>query len=594
MTTFEQIGIESELVKGIADLGFENPMPIQEKVIPALLKQKKDVIALAQTGTGKTAAFGLPLIQLINIAFKQPQALILAPTRELCLQITNDLKNYAKHIRGLNIVAVYGGADMHQQLRALSKGAHIIVATPGRMDDLLNRRKKIDISAIETVVLDEADEMLTMGFKEELDAILEQTPETKNTLLFSATMPPEVKRISKNYMDEPLEISVGKRNIGAEHIDHICYQVQEKNRYLALKRIVDFHPNIYGIIFCRTREETKQVAKKLMQDGYNADAIHGDLSQAQRETVLQKFRMKNITLLTATDVAARGLDVKDLTHIINYNLPDEALLYIHRSGRTGRAGQKGVSIVISNLREKSKILKIEHLLKKKFDVQPVPTGRAICEKQLLEIVDNLQKTDVNDDEINSFLPAVYEKLAGLDKEEIIKRFIALEFNQFLEYYKRADDLMAPTSSNRDKEKRSGKDRNSKNRHQSRSEKQRMSRDKAEDGFTRFYINLGEKDKITPPELIGLVNKSTRSRSVNIGKIDIYRKFSFFEVDELYTDEVLAGFKNIKFHKRDVVVEITKGEQTMSAPALPYPEKRKGAKRKKAQWQRQRSRASVTF
>ncbi|MBC8181984.1 DEAD/DEAH box helicase [candidate division KSB1 bacterium] len=588
MATFEEIGIESELLESINELGFENPMPIQEKVIPVLLKQKKDIIALAQTGTGKTAAFGLPLIQLIDLQYKRTQALILSPTRELCLQITNDLKNFAKHIRGLNVVAVYGGADIDRQVRAVNKGAHIIVATPGRMDDLLNKRKKIDISAIETVVLDEADEMLTMGFKDELDAILEQTPETKNTLLFSATMPPEIKRITKNYMTDPLEISVGERNVGAEHVDHICYQVHEKNRYLALKRIVDYFPNIYGIIFCRTREETKQVAKKLMHDGYNADALHGDLSQAQRESVMQKFRIKNLHLLTATDVAARGLDVKDLTHIINYNLPDEALIYIHRSGRTGRAGQRGISIIISNLREKLKISKIERLLRKKFAIHPVPTGRAICEKQLLNIVDRLEKIEVDHDEIDSFLPAVYEKLESLNKEELIKHFVALEFNHFLDYYKRADDLLTPKKSDEEKPKRSRKSERSDNRFESRSANRMGSRSRrstVEEGFTRFYINLGEKDKIKPLDLIGLVNRSTRGSNVNIGKIDILRKFSFFEVDESYTDDVLNGFKNIKFNKTDVMVEISTGEGTNNSSSSPRSERRKRPKRKKGGWRR---------
>ena len=582
MTTFKEIGIESELVEGIVELGFENPMPIQEKVIPVLLKEKTDIIALAQTGTGKTAAFGLPLIQLTNQEYKKTQALILSPTRELCLQITNDLKNYAKHIRGLNVVAVYGGADIDQQVRALSKGAHIIVATPGRMDDLLNRRKKIDISAIETVVLDEADEMLTMGFKDELDAILEQTPETKNTLLFSATMPSEVKRITKNYMVDPLEISVGERNIGAEHVDHICYQVHEKNRYLALKRIVDYFPNIYGIIFCRTREETKQVAKELMHDGYNADALHGDLSQAQRESVMQKFRIKNLHLLTATDVAARGLDVKDLTHIINYNLPDEALTYIHRSGRTGRAGHKGVSIIISNLREKFKISKIERLLRKKFDIQPVPTGRAICEKQLINIVDRLEKIEVDHDEIDSFLPVVYKKLESLDREDVIKHFVALEFNHFINYYKSANDLQTPTNRDQDKLKRLRKNGKSNNRSDKRSTNHKGGRSRrtmVEEGFTRFYINLGEKDNIKPPDLIGLVNRSTRDRNVNVGKIDILRKFSFFEVDELYKDVVLNGFKNITFNKRDVLVETTKGEGANNKSLSFNNERRKDTKRK---------------
>ncbi len=586
MRTFEEIGIEPELVQGIVELGFENPMPIQEKVIPALLREKTDIIALAQTGTGKTAAFGLPLIQMTNLEYKKPQVLILSPTRELCLQITNDLKNYAKHIRGLKIVSVYGGADMGKQIQALDKGVHIIVATPGRMDDLLNRRRKVDTSAIETVVLDEADEMLTMGFKDELDAILDQTPETKNTLLFSATMPAEVKRISKNYMSDPLEISIGEQNVGADHIEHILYQVHEKNRYQALKRIVDFHPDIYGIVFCRTREETKQVARKLMQDGYSADALHGDLSQAQRETVMQKFRMGNLRLLTATDVAARGLDVKDLTHIINYNLPDEALLYIHRSGRTGRAGQKGVSIVISNLREKFKISKIERLLKKKFDVQSVPTGREICENQLLNLVDRLKQTEVNDDEIDSFLPAVYEKLEGLDKEEIIKHFISMEFNHFLDYYKKADDLATPTRSEGKLFNRSRKDKKFVNRSNGRSSNQagnRNRRSNSEDGFTRFYMNLGEKDNITPPDIIGMINRSTRDRNVNVGKIDILRKFSFFEVDEFYKDIVLDGFRNMRFQKKNVVVEITH-EKTIKKSSPSYPAKRKGARRKKARWQ----------
>ncbi|NOZ60551.1 MAG: DEAD/DEAH box helicase [Calditrichaeota bacterium] len=584
MTTFEKIGIESKLAEGIADLGFENPMPIQEKVIPVLLKEKRDIIALAQTGTGKTAAFGLPLIQLINPNFNKPQVLILSPTRELCLQITNDLKNYAKHIRGLNIVAIYGGADMGRQIRALGDGAHIIVATPGRMDDLLNRRKKVDTSAIETVVLDEADEMLTMGFKDELDAILEQMPETKNTLLFSATMSGEVRRISKNYMVAPLEISVGDRNVGAENVDHICYQVHEKNRYQALKRIVDFHPSIYGIIFCRTREETKQVAKKLMHDGYNADALHGDLSQAQRETVMQKFRIKNLQLLTATDVAARGLDVKDLTHIINYNLPDEAILYIHRSGRTGRAGQNGVSIAITNLREKAKITKIERLLKKKFQTLPVPTGKEICESQLLNIVDRLEKVEIDEAEINNFLPAVQEKLAHLNRDEIIKLLIAREFNQFLNYYKDADDLKTPVASERSSTTRSQKREKFDNFPGDRSRtriKSNYRRDRSEKGFARFYINLGEKDRLTPPELIGLVNRSTRNRNINIGKIDILRKFSFFEVDEMYTDDVLDGFKNMIFNKRNVIVEITNGEKIEKRPVPSFHQKRKDAKRKKA-------------
>ncbi|HEX9974688.1 MAG TPA: DEAD/DEAH box helicase, partial [bacterium] len=557
MTTFEEMGIRPELLKGIRELGFENPMPIQKKVIPVLLNNKKDIIGFAQTGTGKTAAFGLPLIQLTNLRNNKTQVLILSPTRELCLQIANDLKNYAKYLNDLNIVTVYGGADVAQQLKALKKGAHIIVATPGRMHDLLNRRKKIDISEIQTVVLDEADEMLSMGFKEELDAILDQTPASKTTLLFSATMPREIQELSKNYQNDPLEISVGQRNAGADLVEHICYSVHEKNRYLALKRIVDYNPNIYGIIFCRTREETKDVAEQLIQDGYNADALHGDLSQAQRELVMHKFRTRTLRLLTATDVAARGLDVKDITHIINYNLPDEAIAYIHRSGRTGRAGQKGISIAITNLKEHHKIATIENLLKKKFELQSVPSGKIICEKRLLSIIEKLEKIEVDHKEIDQFLPAVYEKLAGLDREDLIKHFIALEFNQFLDYYKTADELSVPFEKQKVKEKKSRK-REKAGNHRFQSG--------AEQGFTRFYINLGRNDQLTPPVLLGLVNKSTRQRNVDVGKINIQNKFSFFEVDEYYTQAVLSGFVNLNFNKKKVVVEKTNDDNFKRSPA----------------------------
>ena len=554
MTTFENLGIRNNLIRGINELGFEHPMPIQEKVIPTLLTQRNDLVGLAQTGTGKTAAFGLPIIQLIDTNNTKTQALILAPTRELCLQIASDLKKYAKYIDRLNIITIYGGADMSRQIRAIKTGAHIIVATPGRMNDLLNRRKLIDLSIVKTVVLDEADEMLSMGFKEELDAILDKTPSSKNTLLFSATMPEDVVRLSKKYLDHPIEISAGQRNSGADNVQHICYSVHEKNRYQALKRIVDFNPNIYGIIFCRTREETKEVAKKLIRDGYNVDALHGDFSQAQRESVMHKFRMKNLHLLTATDVAARGIDVKELTHIINYNLPDETIGYIHRSGRTGRAGNAGISIAIINLKEKHKIKQIEKKLNKKFDHKPVPAGKEICENQLYHFIERLEKTEVDHHEIERFLPAVYEKLAWLSREELIKHFVALEFNLFLDYYKGAPDLAAPVEIESEnftfREKRSKK-RNGRNSNGSRKQG-------PEEGFTRFYINLGQKDRLTPPDLIGLVNRSTRQRNVDVGKINIMRKFSFFEVDEFYTDVVLAGFKNIDFNKRKAVVEISNG------------------------------------
>jgi ATP-dependent RNA helicase DeaD len=561
MITFEEMGIETEILKGIKALGFETPMPIQEKVIPVLLETKGDLIGLAQTGTGKTAAFGLPLIQLADPDERHPQALILAPTRELCLQITGDLKNFAKYLPGLQIVAVYGGADIERQIHALKKGAQIIVATPGRMNDLLNKRKTIDLSALRTVVLDEADEMLDMGFKEELDAILDQTPPSKNTLLFSATMPTEVQDISKHYMHEPLEITVGPRNAGAEYVEHICYPVHSKDRYLALKRIVDYHPDIYGIIFCRTRMETKEVAEKLIQDGYNADALHGDLSQAQREAIMYKFRIRHLQMLVATDVAARGLDVKDISHIINYNLPDEDDLYTHRSGRTGRAGQKGVSIAIVNMKEKHRIKHIEAKLQKRFTLKPVPGGKEICEKQLLNLVDKMQTIEVDHKEIDQFLPAVYEKLEWLSREELIKHFVSLEFNRFLDYYKDAKDLNAPE----EKESRRTRKKNG-------SSGKRADNRVAEKGFTRFFINLGYKDSLTPRDLIGLINRCTHKRNIEIGRIDLMKTFSFFEVEQKQTFTILSAFQGIEYNGRGVFVEIAQADD-YSHQGLPQKKKK---------------------
>ena len=549
MITFETMGIIPELLKSISELEFEHPMPIQEKVIPVLLEKKEDLIGLAQTGTGKTAAFGLPLIQLADPDDTRTQVFILAPTRELCLQIASDLKNFAKYIPRLQIVAIYGGADIGRQIKALKKGAQIIVATPGRMNDLLNRRNKIDLSSLQTVVLDEADEMLNMGFKEELDAILDQTPDSKNTLLFSATMPKEVLEISKNYMNNPSEITVGPRDSGAENIEHICYTVRSKDRYLALKRIMDYNPKIYGIIFCQTRIETKEIAEKLIQDGYNADALHGELSQVQREYIMHKFRIKNLQMLVATDVAARGLDVKDISHIINYNLPNENLIYTHRSGRTGRAGKKGISIAIVNLREKHKIKEIESKLQKKFELKSIPSGKEICEKQLLNLVDKMEKIEVDHKEIDQFLPAVYEKLEWLSREELIKHFVSLEFNRFLDYYKDAEDLSAPEArDNRRKYRKKG------------ASNKRADSGIAEEGFTRFFINLGYKDSLTPQDLIGLINRCTRNNNIEIGRIDLMKKFSFFEVEQEYTSVILSNFKGIEYNNRQVLVQISKGDE----------------------------------
>ncbi|GAK56171.1 hypothetical protein U27_03133 [Candidatus Vecturithrix granuli] len=561
MRTFEELGITSEVLKGIQELGFDQPMPIQEQVIPVLLETEGDLIGLAQTGTGKTAAFGLPIIQQIDAAKTTPQALILAPTRELCLQIVGDLKNFAKYLPDIQIVAVYGGADIERQRKALKKGAQIIVATPGRMNDFLNKRKAVNLADVRTVVLDEADEMLDMGFKEELDAILEQTPPSKNTLLFSATMPAEVLAISKNYMRNPREIAVGPRNAGAENVEHFCYPVHSKDRYLALKRIVDIHPEIYGIIFCRTRQETKEIAEKLMQDGYNADALHGDLSQAQRETVMHKFRIKHLQMLVATDVAARGLDVKDITHIINYNLPDENDVYIHRSGRTGRAGQEGTSIAIVNLKEKYKIKHIEAKLKKKFSMKTVPSGDEVCAKQVLYLVDKLEKIEVDHKAIDKFLPAVYEKLAWLSREDLIKHFVSLEFNRFLDYYKDIEDLNPPEEP-QERKARKKKDFSDK-RPDRRSDKRGENR-VAEEGFTRFFINLGFKDSVGPRDLIGLINRCTRKRDIEIGRIDLMKSFSFFEADERFSHTILSGFKGIEYNGREVVVQIAQEDPSLQS------------------------------
>ncbi|MFW6103678.1 MAG: DEAD/DEAH box helicase, partial [Bacteroidota bacterium] len=439
MLTFNALGISPNLLKGTEELGFDKATPIQEKIIPLVCETKDDLIGLAQTGTGKTAAFGLPIIEQTDVREKPVQALILAPTRELCIQITKDLQNYSKYIKGLEVVPVYGGANIQTQIKALEKGAHIIVATPGRMLDLINR-KAAKINQLKTVVLDEADEMLNMGFREELDGILEKTPDDKRTLLFSATMPKEVSRIAKNYMNDPVQITIGKQNAGAENVRHYYYQVHVRNRYSALKRIADYHPDIYGLIFCRTRKETKEVADKLLRDGYNADALHGELSQSQRDHVMKRFRDRSLQMLVATDVAARGIDVDDISHVINYNLPDELEVYTHRSGRTGRMDKSGVSISIVNYKEKNKIPQIEKIIRKKCEKLPIPSGEEICKKQLFNFIDKMEHVEVDENQIAPFMQTVNKKLEWLSKEQIIKHFVSLEFNRFLEYYKDAEDL----------------------------------------------------------------------------------------------------------------------------------------------------------
>ncbi len=534
MTSFTDLGIDPRILKALTALGFDAPMPVQEEVIPVLLSDKSDLVALAQTGTGKTAAYGIPLIQNINTKSDKPQALILCPTRELCMQITNDLKNFGKYIEGLSVVAVYGGANIDTQVRQIKKGVQIIVATPGRMLDL-SKRRAVDVSSIQSLVLDEADEMLNMGFQEDLNSILSQTPEDKQTLLFSATMPREVERIARGYMHDPVEITIGTRNSGAENVNHYYYVVHAKDRYLALKRIADVNPNIYAIIFCRTRMETQEVADKLIKDGYSADSLHGDLSQAQRDSVMQKFRERNIQMLVATDVAARGIDVDDLTHIINYNLPDENEQYIHRSGRTGRAGKQGISIAIINLKEKHIIKQIEKQIGKTFRQSKIPSGKEVCEKQLFHMIDRMEKVDVNDKEIDSFMPAILKKLEWLEREDLIKRFVSMEFNRFLDYYRNAPDLNIDES--REESRGSGK------------------RSSSSKSYARLFISLGRMDGIGPQNIIGLINDVTHTREVRLGKIDIKNSFSFFEVENEYLPLVLSSMKNQTYNDREIKVEV---------------------------------------
>jgi ATP-dependent RNA helicase DeaD len=519
---FKEMGLSPELLKGVEALGFETATPIQEKVIPVLLEGERDIIGLAQTGTGKTAAFGLPAIQKIEISLRFPQLLILSPTRELCMQITRDLENFSKFINGLKITAVYGGASMDQQIRALKQGSHIVVATPGRIHDLV-RRGRIDLSHVTTLVLDEADEMLKMGFRDDLDAILAQTPGEKNTLLFSATMAPGIASIARKYMHKPIEITMGTKNAGAENVSHIYHLVHAKDRYNALKRVVDYHPDIYGIVFCRTRLETKEVAGWLMRDGYNAEALHGDLTQAQRDYVMQKFRDNNLNLLVATDVAARGLDVNDLTHIINYNLPDDNEAYTHRSGRTGRAGKAGIAVSIVNMNERGRIAQIENMVKKKIEKRPVPIGEEICVRRLYNMVERMQNTEVAHKQIDPYMDKVYEMLTDLPKEEIIKRVVSQEFNRFLEYYKNAPDLNVVKKTER-KDLPAGYGRSE---GRNRITVPRKGRDQS---MSRVLFNVGKGKNITKREIIELFAGAPGASNVEIGNIEINKRTSTVEVE----------------------------------------------------------------
>ena len=546
MKTFEELGVSPEIRKAIEEMGYESPMPVQEEVIPYLLGNGNDVVALAQTGTGKTAAFGLPLIQKIDVKQRVPQALILCPTRELCLQIAGDLTDYSKYITDLKILPVYGGSSIESQIRSLKQGVHIIVATPGRLIDLMER-KVAHLETIKDVVMDEADEMLNMGFTDSINAILEKVPQDRNTLMFSATMSPDIARIAKTYLHDAKEITIGTKNEGSKNVNHIAYIVHAKDKYAALKRVVDFYPQIYGIIFCRTRKETQEIADKLIQDGYNADSLHGELSQAQRDLVMQKFRQRHLQLLVATDVAARGLDVNDLTHVINYGLPDDTESYTHRSGRTGRAGKTGISIAIVNLREKGRMREIERIINKKFTIGSLPSGKEICEQQLIKVIDDIEKVKVNEEEIESFLPGIYRKLEWLSKEDLVKRVVSMEFNRFLDYYKNAPEIEEPKAGG---DKRGdSKDRKSRG-----SDRQKTAR-KAEEGYERLFLNMGKTDGFYANQIIELINRNLKKERIQIGRIDLMQNFSFFEVAEEQASMVIKALNKASVNGRKVSVEV---------------------------------------
>ena len=535
--------MSAEIRQAIEELGYEHPMPVQEEVIPYLLGENNDVVALAQTGTGKTAAYGLPVLQKIDASRSDTQALILCPTRELCLQIADDLESYSKYLPGVRVLPVYGGAGIEPQIRTLKRGVQVIVATPGRLIDLMERRAA-SLEHVENVVLDEADEMLSMGFSESIDKILAGVPENHNTLLFSATMSREIERIAKKYLRDAKEIVVGSRNEGAETVNHIYYMVHAKDKYLALKRVVDYYPKIYAIIFCRTRRETQEVADKLIQDGYNADSLHGDLSQQQRDLTMQRFRQHRVQFLVATDVAARGLDVDDLTHVINYGMPDDIESYTHRSGRTGRAGKKGTSICIIHTKERSKIRAVEKVIGKEFVKGELPSGKDICAKQLYKVIDDIERVEVDEEEIAQFLPEVYRKLEWLDKEDLIKRVVSREFGRFLEYYANAPEISEPTGRGEKGEKR---------------KKGKRDAHGAEEGYTRLFLNIGKVDGFYAKEIMQLVNDHVRGGKVEIGRIDLMKSFSFFEVPNEEAGRVLDGLSHVQVKGRPINVEVATGE-----------------------------------
>ncbi|WP_306352709.1 DEAD/DEAH box helicase [Flavobacterium sp. '19STA2R22 D10 B1'] len=538
MNKFEQLGLSESLLRAILDLGFENPTEVQEKAIPLLLEQDTDIVALAQTGTGKTAAFGFPLIQKIDANDRNTQALILSPTRELCLQITNEIKQYSKYEKGVNVVAVYGGASITEQAREIKRGAQIIVATPGRMQDMINRRL-VDISKIQFCVLDEADEMLNMGFYEDIVAILSTSPDEKNTWLFSATMPQEVARIAREFMRNPLEITVGAKNSGSSTVSHEFYLVNARDRYEALKRLADANPDIFSVVFCRTKRDTQAVAEKLIEDGYSAAALHGDLSQAQRDSVMKSFRGRQIQMLVATDVAARGIDVDNITHVVNYQLPDEIETYNHRSGRTGRAGKLGTSIVIITKSELRKISSIERIIKQKFEEKTIPSGIEICEIQLFHLANKIKDVEV-DHEIDNYLPAIYDVMKDLTKEELIKKMVSVEFNRFINYYKKTRDLSNQASGN-DRRESTGAPRENNG------------------GATRYFVNIGSRDNFDWMTLKDYLRDTLELGRDDVFKVDVKEGFSFFNTDPEHTDKVMEVLNNVQLEGRKINVEISKND-----------------------------------
>ena len=560
MSTFKELGLSPEICKAVEDLGFKNPTEVQERAIPTILASQRDLVALAQTGTGKTGAFGMPVLQQVDANSDNVQVLVLSPTRELAIQIEKDLKAFAKYQKGISTVAVYGGANISTQIRALKRGTQVVIGTPGRMLDLI-RRGKLDVTNVRSLILDEADEMLNMGFQDDLDAILHDTPKEKQTLLFSATMPKQISKMARKYMHDPEEIQVNARNSGALNVEHHFYMVNAKDRYDALKRIADVNPDIYGIIFCRTRRETADIASKLSKEGYNADLLNGDLSQNQRDEVMNRFRSGELQLLVATDVAARGLDVDSLTHVINYNLPDDLEVYIHRSGRTGRAGNSGISVSIIHTREMNKIRALEKMSGKDFIKQDVPKGEEVCGVRMMDMVEKLRTTEVNEKQIEKYLPEVYERLSDLGWQELIQHFVSMEFNQILEYYEQAGDINASAGrSNKKSNKRNSSkkgDRDSNGRSNNRV---------AEEGFTRYFLNVGQRDGLNPARLMGVVNEQMHGKKPDFGKIDIQTNFSFFEVEEGFDSKLFDAMNGTQFEGRDISVELAKPDKNGSSSA----------------------------